>query len=378
MQEGPRITRSIPTPSVEREAIFADFADAIARADADGVAALLLRTTPLCHITDVVDEFGFTPLHLAVDANCSAIVKLLVAAGADVDAKDDLNGSTPTHEAAADGHLDCLAALIDGGASLQVDDFSEASPLQCAVQRNRLDCVELILDRVPRLVDYADKYERTSCHWALSNGNFELFQRLLPICQRPTGFLHCITDTGVAELLLSHGYDVNERKNGKTPLHCAAAVGCVPMIRLLVARGALIDASCHHVTPFVEAVRNSRREAVEWLLAFGCSVETVIKINVRGDAALAATLLAEDVRVPDADCFGDIETDVAASRRRLACCRAKIVAARVATICCALQSADLPALVSVYIVDADSPIAARVPLHLKWRMITVVKHFRDR
>jgi ankyrin repeat protein len=380
----PRISRSIPPSSFLLDAKYAEFADAITQHDCDRVAALLaglcVDDIPIDHL---VDECGFSTVHLAVQANCSDIVRLLLRAGADVDAKEetDLNGSTPAHLAADMGSSACLVALIDGGASLQQEDHYESTPLLRAVRLDRTDCVDVLLTLPARRIgpDNGDRHGRTGCHFALQNRNFSLFQRLLPICSRPFGFLHSLVNVDMAQLLVAHGYGVNETNaSEKTPLHCAAAAGCVAMIRFLVGHGADIDADAHGVTPILEAVRQGHVEAVEWLLAFGCSTESKRGITFPANvgAELAALLVAGGASsLSSSTNVVPPGINIDTANRRINSHRAEIVRTRVVVICCALQSAQLPALVSMCIVDADSPITASLSFHLKWKMITTVKHY---
>jgi len=45
-------------------------------------------------------------------------------------------------------------------------------------------------------------------------------------------------------------------------------------------------------------------------------------------------------------------------------------------VCVALQDLDLPALVTLEIIDAA--FVNSIPMHLKWNLVTAVKHFRQR
>ncbi len=54
---------------------------------------------------------GRTPLHLAALQGHMQLVKLLEAARADINAKDE-HGMTPLHKAAVQGHTDTAAELL--------------------------------------------------------------------------------------------------------------------------------------------------------------------------------------------------------------------------------------------------------------------------
>ena len=70
------------------------------------------------------DQFGRTPLHLAVAS--PAMVALLIASGADVNVAD-VFGRTPLHEALP--YQESVVLLIDSGADVSARDFLGNTPL---------------------------------------------------------------------------------------------------------------------------------------------------------------------------------------------------------------------------------------------------------
>ena len=82
------------------------------------------------------DKCGDSPLVLAVmDANGKEkleIVKVLLQAGADVDAKCESFKMTPLHWAAIGGHAKIAALLIEKGAALHAKDGQKRTPAQVA------------------------------------------------------------------------------------------------------------------------------------------------------------------------------------------------------------------------------------------------------
>jgi ankyrin repeat protein len=82
---------------------------------------------------------GRTALHVATDwpgyfPNGPAVVRLLMAAGANVDARTEGNkGETPLHWAASSDDVDVADALIDGGADIECPGGSIGTPLENAI-----------------------------------------------------------------------------------------------------------------------------------------------------------------------------------------------------------------------------------------------------
>ena len=71
---------------------------------------------------------GWTPLHCATWGGHKEITELLIANDADVNAKDDVGG-TPLHYAANEGHKEIAESLITNGAYVDAKDKDEFTPL---------------------------------------------------------------------------------------------------------------------------------------------------------------------------------------------------------------------------------------------------------
>ena len=129
-------------------------------------------------------------------------VKQHLAAGADVNAKDDKFGITPLHLAVDGGHTEIVKLLIAKGADVKVADMSLMTPLHFAVVFGHKEIVELLI------VNGADMNAKdanvgwTPLHYAAFNGHKE-----------------------IAELLIAKGADVNAKdEHGETPLDYANGV----------------------------------------------------------------------------------------------------------------------------------------------------------
>ncbi len=91
---------------------------------------------------------NYTPLHLAARVGRAGSVKALVAAGADVKAATSSGGATPLHFAAANGDAETVTALLDKGAPVDIREQAwSQTPLMWAASYNRVKAIEVLLKR---------------------------------------------------------------------------------------------------------------------------------------------------------------------------------------------------------------------------------------
>lgn len=75
------------------------------------------------------NAFGLTLLHIATRRNHIPVVRRLLAAGADPDARDGESGWSSLHRALHFGHLAVASVLLQSGASLSVEDSKSRTPI---------------------------------------------------------------------------------------------------------------------------------------------------------------------------------------------------------------------------------------------------------
>ena len=162
-------------------------------------------------------------LDAAGEGNIEA-VKQHLAAGADVNAKDEVE-STPLHIAAREGHKEIVELLIAKGADVNAKDKWGGAPLHHAITK---EIAELLITNGAD-VNAKDHLGWTPLHGACSKGL-----------------------KTVVELLIAGGADVNAidddegmtqgMTQGMTPLHQAAAGGHKEIVELLIVKGADVNA----------------------------------------------------------------------------------------------------------------------------------------
>lgn len=153
-----------------------------------------------------------TPLQLGACYGRASIVRLLCAAGAEVD-REDADGMTALHLA-----VRCSSAEANKDVCGPVDRLGERAPLQEAA---RMGCARLVglLCEAGAGVERADGDGKTAPHTAVRQDRAD-----------------------AAEALISGGADIDRsRPDGRTALQLAAIVGNVEIARLLCALGAEVE-----------------------------------------------------------------------------------------------------------------------------------------
>jgi ankyrin repeat protein len=79
------------------------------------------------------------------------IVRMLVAAGADINACDNVKRCTALHMAARRDHFETAAALLDCGADIDARDSNSATPLRRALNTRQKAVADLLQARGARL-----------------------------------------------------------------------------------------------------------------------------------------------------------------------------------------------------------------------------------
>lgn len=187
---------------------------AIERGDEAALAALLqdeprLTGTTIPVARDWGDE-SWLGLHRAAELGAVGLVRLLLDAGASVDARTRFR--TPMHGratalilASRAGHDDITELLLERHAELDLLDANHRSALSHAASQGHASIVEQLIG-VGCAVDPVDDQGRTPLHWAIAGGREQ-----------------------VALALIGAGADVDHRcpkePAGYTPLHRCATVG---------------------------------------------------------------------------------------------------------------------------------------------------------
>ena len=214
-------------PEADRAAALVS---AIRTGDVEGLSRLLSESPALARVPLGGPSKTRTALHVVCDwpgyfPKGPEIVRLLIAAGADPNYRDPQPRSeTPLHWAASSDDADVAAALIDGGADIEVPDGSIGTPLDNAIGYACWHVARLLVSHGARVYKL----------WhAGALGLLDRLEELLAADPNPgdisQGFWHACAggQRRAAERLLAAGADLNwepEYAHG-TPLDAAGGLG---------------------------------------------------------------------------------------------------------------------------------------------------------
>ncbi|KAL8722852.1 MAG: hypothetical protein Q9225_000739 [Loekoesia sp. 1 TL-2023] len=193
---------------------------AVARQRAEIVS--MLMHTPGLDINLQAGPYKSTALGIAARREDAQIVRQILA-HPDIDVNKGDDWCTPLTNAARDGCVSMVEALLDHGADPEIQEvpkYSGKTPLNRAIAYGHIAVVKLLLRRGanPKVLDTDD---RTIIHIAAVNGQDEVLRILFDE---------------------STGVDVNAQDaNGRTALHDAAYINYCETIKVLFENGARTD-----------------------------------------------------------------------------------------------------------------------------------------
>jgi len=115
-----------------------------------------------------------------------ADAKAAIAAGADLNARDDLR-QMPLHWTAGNGHAELTRMLIEKGAEVNVRDPEHRTPLHWAAMMGHANIARLLIAKGAE-VNVTDKWQRTPQHRATANGRTKV-ANLLATAERWHGYV---------------------------------------------------------------------------------------------------------------------------------------------------------------------------------------------
>jgi pectate lyase len=260
--------------------------EAAAEGDVEAVRSMIV------HGVDVngrEDSFFKTALHRAAMNGHKNVAEVLLAKGANVDARDSYV-SSPLHYAAQNGHTDTVGLLISKGADVNAKNGAGEPPLQGAARFDRKDTIQLLLEKGATIA---------TIHLAAHMG-----------------------DLAKTEAFIQGGANVNAWDgHGYKPLHYAAQNSRKQAIELLLAKGADVNAkNWEGRTALDLAKQRGHKEIAELLRTHGAKptdqAQSLHKAVADHNIAQVKSLLSQGINVNGKDETGDTPLHCAAKIAR--------------------------------------------------------------
>lgn len=267
-------------------------------------SSILLRATDAAkwgrtqkNLREASDTTGSKPLHVAVEKDLGGVVKILLAAGVDIEAKNN-HGRTPLHQAIITSRRDSFDTLLRNGARIDALDGGSLSPLHWAARCGQILMIETLLGKGAARWDF-DYAGNLPIHQAAWEGQLPALEALLTEradLDRVTKFgetlLHISAlrnHQNVAEYLLRNMVDINPWAardalwshgpyakligSSLTPLHYACCFGHFEIAYLLLDKEAYVNAPTPDgYTPLMMAVETGNTDMVSLLHNRGAKV----------------------------------------------------------------------------------------------------------
>ena len=211
--------RIIVTVRNQRRNVSASFAIAV-QVERPGEEPLTVSGDP--NVSD--SRTGRTPLHAAAMANAPRLIAALVAAGADVEARDR-DDLTALHSAAVANAPAAIAALLEAGADIEARNRFGETPLIFAASRYAPTAIAALLEAG------ADPNAHTG------SGNTALHRAAIKSGRARADYISAAI--AMVAALLEAGADLNARNSaGQTPLRDAVLAENLASVRMLLDAGA--------------------------------------------------------------------------------------------------------------------------------------------
>lgn len=207
------------------------------------------RTNRLLSINDIQSK---CVLHLAIEEDCYDTLELLLKGeGKKLINDTDKDYKSCMHYAAEKESDQMLILLLNNGATIDVSDIDEKTPLHTASEKGNLSCVKCLAKEAPGIINSTDAKGMSALHLAAMNGHIK-----------------------VSEILIELGAETSSRDEFNwTPLDYAARYGYSKTMKVLLDNEAKVDAlDTNDATPLQHASQYGHVDCINMLLDRGASI----------------------------------------------------------------------------------------------------------
>lgn len=245
------------------------------------------------------DKKGFTPLILAATAGHVKVVEILIREKADLEAQSERTKDTPLSLACSGGRYEVVELLLKHGANKEHRNVSDYTPLSLAASGGYVNIIKMLLNYGAEINSRTgSKLGISPLMLAAMNGHTQAVKLLLDMGSDINAQIETNRNTAltlacfqgrheVVSLLLDRKANVEHRaKTGLTPLMEAASGGYIEVGRVLLDKGADVNAApvpSSRDTALTIAADKGHLKFVELLLSRTAAVEVK---NKKGNSPL--------------------------------------------------------------------------------------------
>jgi ankyrin repeat protein len=218
---------------------------------------------------DSTDASGSTPLLVAAGHDDVAQVRQLLKTGANPNVRNKLD-TTPLLEAAFHSNPEIIKALLDAGADPNAAGADGQTPLMLVARGTSVVAAKMLLDKGASAKAAESQRQQTALMWAAANSQGPMTRLLV---ERGAD-LDAKTATDLMTPLVSAEPRAQPRSpGGMTALMFASREGCLDCVEAMVQKGASIDLpDPEGVTPLLWAIWNTRFDVAKYLIEHGANV----------------------------------------------------------------------------------------------------------
>ena len=182
-----------------------------------------------------------TALHCATNKGHTDVVRVLIAAGADIDTKDE-DGCSPLHYSTTP---EVVKVLVRAGAGVDVTDDDGRTCLMLAASNGHTETVRYLVGLPEVDVNHCNSKNETALHYAAKKGHPE-----------------------AVRVLIDAGADIDTKnRHGHSPLHLASHSGALEVVKMLVRAGAGVNVTDDNGrTCLILAASNGQTETVRYIV----------------------------------------------------------------------------------------------------------------
>ncbi len=215
---------------------------------------------------------GITPLMIASGLGTTGVMEVLLQSGADISVKDE-TGSHALGMAAEKGQSEAVKMLIAHGAVVDAIQGNGATSIMIAAQNGHLDVVRVLLGAHAKIDVIAKENDVTTLMIAATKGYLE-----------------------IAKLLIQNGADVNQKnKDGVTALAPAVQENQLEIVNLLIDKGVKVNDEYYNSTtrqydtPLMIASWNGSNAVIDILIKH----DAIVNYKTKGDGLFALAIAAQ-------------------------------------------------------------------------------------